>query len=886
MRLVRAVAALSALALLFVGVPWLLIAIGNPGHLLQVDWSTALLVGADSRVVLALVSVVAWLAWGILALTVLFEAVAVLTRERVVLRLPGTAWLRPAAAALVVAAFSVQGPSHAAATAGAPEAPPALASTADGARQAEVGEQEARARPVGRSYIVQSGDELWSVAERELGSGERWRDIVALNPGISDTTRLIPGEEIVLPGEPHQPRVVTVQPGESLWSIAERELGEPERWPEVFELNRDQVDDPDQIDIGWQLEVPGGPDAGSVVDVEEIPGDGAAELPADDPAPPEPSVAPESQPEPEPARPSSVVVEPSAGIEAAVVDRLMGRAQEPVAQSAAEQGEAAPLSSGRSADEVTMLLGSIGALMAAGVVAGLATRRRAQLLGRAVGQRLVPVSPQVGRFWTALGRRAADDDAATAMTPTTLVLGWDADRPVHHDLELARATAVTGQSEPLLAAALTSLTCAPWSSSVSLIVSGDTDWAAALDDPRVEGEPDADAAIARLLRQSSQRRLAMRQERLSTLRADPDRAEAWSPVVYVFTDPLAPAQLDALGDVLALGEVGVSVLFATNERPHVPAVLIEVGPAGASMDGTVFDPQLVERPAKRALLELLTATGTPATEPAPWWRPDALPANVTPLDPPEPDQPEDTAMTASSPQHPTLLLLGEVDLVGAAGDPPSRARGQCMEYCAWILAHPGARATTMMQSLLVADSTRRSNMSRLRSWLGSDDDGVAYLPDAYSGLISLDSRVSSDWEQFEGLLSGGVNVASTESLRRALRMVRGEPLGSYGFQWIWAEQLRADMVAMIVDAACVLADRALTKGDVEGALWAVGRGRLAQADDALAVREIHALSLAGRQDEAERAVVALNRAARAAGRDLAPEHAQRVQAALRSARVG
>ena len=204
MRLVRAVAALSALALLFVGVPWLLIAIGNPGHLLQVDWSTALLVGADSRVVLALVSVVAWLAWGILALTVLFEAVAVLTRERVVLRLPGTAWLRPAAAALVVAAFSVQGPSHAAATAGAPEAPPALASTADGARQAEVGEQEARARPVGRSYIVQSGDELWSVAERELGSGERWRD--PLRTTVSSVTATCartaaPSDLIALPHE-------------------------------------------------------------------------------------------------------------------------------------------------------------------------------------------------------------------------------------------------------------------------------------------------------------------------------------------------------------------------------------------------------------------------------------------------------------------------------------------------------------------------------------------------------------------------------------------------------------------------------------------------------------------------------------------------------------
>ena len=77
---------------------------------------------------------------------------------------------------------------------------------------------------------------------------------------------------------------------------------------------------------------------------------------------------------------------------------------------------------------------------------------------------------------------------------------------------------------------------------------------------------------------------------------------------------------------------------------------------------------------------------------------------------------------------------------------------------------------------------------------------------------------------------------------------------------------------MIVDAACVLADRALDRQEAEAALWAVRRGRLAApCDDGLAAREILALALAGRSAEASGVAVALTRAARAEGRDLAPD---------------
>ena len=90
------------------------------------------------------------------------------------------------------------------------------------------------------------------------------------------------------------------------------------------------------------------------------------------------------------------------------------------------------------------------------------------------------------------------------------------------------------------------------------------------------------------------------------------------------------------------------------------------------------------------------------------------------------------------------------------------------------------------------------------------------------------------------------------------------------------------MVSTIVDAACVLADRAIENSLPDNALWAVGQGLLASPDnDALAVRRIHALALAGRSAEADRAVLELTRALRADSRDLAPFDAVRIQDAMR-----
>src|SRR5690606_18146610 len=55
-----------------------------------------------------------------------------------------------------------------------------------------------------RSHIVQRGQSLWSIASELLGSGERMREILELNPSLmNDPNQIHPGQELTLPaGEP------------------------------------------------------------------------------------------------------------------------------------------------------------------------------------------------------------------------------------------------------------------------------------------------------------------------------------------------------------------------------------------------------------------------------------------------------------------------------------------------------------------------------------------------------------------------------------------------------------------------------------------------------------------------------------------------------------
>jgi len=47
-----------------------------------------------------------------------------------------------------------------------------------------------------------------------------------------------------------------VQPGDTLWGLAQTFLGDPHRWPDIFRANRDRIPDPNRLAVGQVLLIP------------------------------------------------------------------------------------------------------------------------------------------------------------------------------------------------------------------------------------------------------------------------------------------------------------------------------------------------------------------------------------------------------------------------------------------------------------------------------------------------------------------------------------------------------------------------------------------------------------------------------------------------------
>ena len=182
------------------------------------------------------------------------------------------------------------------------------------------------------------------------------------------------------------------------------------------------------------------------------------------------------------------------------------------------------------------------------------------------------------------------------------------------------------------------------------------------------------------------------------------------------------------------------------------------------------------------MVDLIETTGSDDTTAAPWWS-EVSGAGSAARQRHLPGQPIDNVGAGNTAEralimeaamdpdrtvhHPTLQLLGPIELLGATGTEPARAAKQCLEYCAWLLENPGSTAQAMVAALAVAEGTWRSNMSRLRSWLGASADGEAYLPDAYTGRITLHPAVSSDWQRLQILTSTGQSRQRRQPAGRA-----------------------------------------------------------------------------------------------------------------------
>jgi nucleoid-associated protein YgaU len=87
---------------------------------------------------------------------------------------------------------------------------------------------------------VQPGDSLWKLAQQNLGGGLRWHDLLAANPAIVDPNHIVAGSQIFLPSVASRFRTATrilVQKGDTLSGIAQTQFGHASYWSCIAQAN-------------------------------------------------------------------------------------------------------------------------------------------------------------------------------------------------------------------------------------------------------------------------------------------------------------------------------------------------------------------------------------------------------------------------------------------------------------------------------------------------------------------------------------------------------------------------------------------------------------------------------------------------------------------------
>jgi nucleoid-associated protein YgaU len=87
---------------------------------------------------------------------------------------------------------------------------------------------------------IKPGDSLWKLAQQNLGKGLRWHDLLAVNPGIVDPNRIVAGLQIYLPVAVSPLRTatkITVRKGDTLSKIAQTQLGHASYWSCIARAN-------------------------------------------------------------------------------------------------------------------------------------------------------------------------------------------------------------------------------------------------------------------------------------------------------------------------------------------------------------------------------------------------------------------------------------------------------------------------------------------------------------------------------------------------------------------------------------------------------------------------------------------------------------------------
>lgn len=690
---------------------------------------------------------------------------------------------------------------------------------------------------------------------------------------------------------------ITVRPRDSLWRLAERHLGTGVRWRDLWELNRDRAfpdgrrfHNPNLIQPGWSLICP--PDAIEVDPPAAAPSAPSSPPPAPVPAPPAELPAPPPTDAP-PARPSATAtVDPPTSLPHSVpsvdpgdedhstvpvgliagsltaagfivlLDRLRrtqlrkrraGHTSPGAAvETAASEQQLRYAALDAPADRLDLALRAF-----AGSLAGLGSRPLPMVDVVTVGPKAVEIlltsriDADPGPFDVSADRRAwtlpltaARDEVErlaagqAAPSPALVTIGNIDDRQVLLDVETSPRVLVTGDhhaARRLIRSAAIEMTTSRWADDVEVLVFGDQP--SQLDRlERVTIVDSSDQAADHLARvaTAAERDLdaANASSTLECRIRNP--SDPWTPTVVFVPEPVAPDEVRRLFDLASPGR-GVAVIALCAGAGVICDRELAVSESGVTLEPI----RLRMRPASFSdeLLDdtdkLLTAAFS--EEPGPELAVDTEIAE---------EQLDHLSAVAPESGGVIVAVLGTVEVRGAER-PIDRRRSA--ELIAYLALHPEGVDEGKLRAVLWPDSDpSRENfnqtVSRARQPLGHAANGTLHLPrlgEESGGLYRLGPMVSTDASLLEAayqVAQRSPTDATIDHLSSMLGLVRGIPFEGTKGGWTWTdlENWTSRLSALASDAAHIVAQWSLERGDVQRALWATAQGlRTAPGDEVL-----------------------------------------------------
>jgi DNA-binding SARP family transcriptional activator/nucleoid-associated protein YgaU len=792
--LARGLASLVGLVALVAGLPVALAyGVGWPlpssWHAL-VDWLNGP-TRITPRGVLAAGACVLWLVWAAVVVTVLIQVAAVVRRIQVP-RLPLAAPLQSVAAGLVGAVV--------------------IALTGSGARAAPTGS-------IAPSAPQRAGEASPAMAQPDAG----------------EVTLIVAG----------QPYATTVHRGDTLSSLARDWLGDPDRWPEIYELNRGRhfpdvggtLTDPDLIYPGWVLQMP----ADATLPPTTVP----------TPPPTSPST-PSTAPQPDPPTPTPTPATPTS----------------PAASTPTEQTPPSP--NHRPNYGIELPDGGWVAAPVAAAIAAAATlvwiqrrrryRPRQPTAGRRDDTDLTPLPHPVAVLHHLRPEPDPDNDlddvpaeAREALTVTRTALGTKGDHLLEPSDIPALGLGLVGPGandagRGVLAAVLSS--GGPWASSQEATLITTRDDLTSLLGPDAADRYRLDRlqvfarlpdALDELEKQLLQRARIIAEQQDDDLSDQPerDRTDMLPPTVLLTQAPAEPlatrlaailavgSRLNITGIMLGAGGIGIPVWHVDTDGTTTPAdraadpVSSRLNMLDLAATTDILDLLQQARPIDSEVPEQPAPRQPSVTEPSP----DATTAGDQPTRPAAPAaiaSPAETPTTA--PLRLTVLGPPIIQLAhapGCNGLPIRRPAGK--QILVYLAVRPSGASSDQMMAAIWPDVRPRHSRNRFHTTLhnlrkdlrtGSGIDPISYAEERYR----LDPQhVDVDlWRLTTAVAQAAVAVdpdAHRQSLHEIVRLYTGDIAD--GESWLWLVPEREATRRDILDAYTHLAD---TETDPRAAL--------------------------------------------------------------------